>query len=450
MLDRNRRYYAQFPKDRDRVRAIHERLETDEGILSTGERLTGRRFRQLGHGLGMSDGAERLHHLVELPVDSPAFRHDVAAASPFPRNPLYALLHEASVADGATTGWSAERVMPEQFAEDVALFTGESVHPWMFEDVGELRPFAEAAHLLARRQWPRLYDPDRLSRNEVPVAAAVYAEDPYVPSVFSLATASALAGARVWLTNEYDHNGLRAGGGRILSRLMDMGPAERDDGAARSGESLDSRVAVVVGVEAQDRPDVVAVHDREVQRVASGEPVTSQDDALGGLDLVQRHREDLVHDAEERVERRLDRVEAVHSRVAAENLLQHLGVRHETFSGDDEIVQSTRRASLVRMFRPDQVHRHVRVDEDGHVRYPRSISAFIWSISPVGKLWAVAARTAASLRARSPDGRSRCAARRVRRTHSETVSPSWVATARMDSSSRSSRRTCSRRLMPGV
>jgi hypothetical protein len=27
---------------------------------------------------------------------------------------------------------------------------------------------------------------------------------------------------RVWLTNEYEHNGLRADGGRVLGRLMDM------------------------------------------------------------------------------------------------------------------------------------------------------------------------------------------------------------------------------------
>jgi hypothetical protein len=40
--------------------------------------------------------------------------------------------------------------------------------------------------------------------------------------VFSLQTAGQVAGLRPWLTNEYQHNGLRADGGRILGRLIDL------------------------------------------------------------------------------------------------------------------------------------------------------------------------------------------------------------------------------------
>jgi hypothetical protein len=29
-------------------------------------------------------------------------------------------------------------------------------------------------------------------------------------------------GLRTWLTSEYEHNGLRADGGRILGRLLDL------------------------------------------------------------------------------------------------------------------------------------------------------------------------------------------------------------------------------------
>ena len=80
----------------------------------------------------------------------------------------------------------------------------------------------EAAELLARREWPRLYDPRVLAANEVPVAAAVYAEDMYVERVFSEETASKIRGARPWITSEYDHNGLRVDGERILGRLLDL------------------------------------------------------------------------------------------------------------------------------------------------------------------------------------------------------------------------------------
>ena len=91
----------------------------------------------------------------------------------------------------------------------------------MFEDYGALAPLREAAELLAAHEWPRLYDETVLRANEVPVAAAVYADDPYVERAFSEETAG-LLGARAWLTSEYDHDGLRADGPRVLGRLLDL------------------------------------------------------------------------------------------------------------------------------------------------------------------------------------------------------------------------------------
>ena len=82
------------------------------------------------------------------------------------------------------------RMLPDEFASSPEHFTGEMVYPWMFEDYGALAPLREAAELLAAHEWPRLYDGERLEANEVPVAAAVYAEDMYVERVFSEATAA--------------------------------------------------------------------------------------------------------------------------------------------------------------------------------------------------------------------------------------------------------------------
>ncbi|GMA16043.1 hypothetical protein GCM10025871_23740 [Deinococcus metallilatus] len=62
----------------------------------------------------------------------------------------------------------------------------------------------------------------RLRENTVPVAAAVYAEDMYVERAFSEETAGLIRGARVWLTNEFEHDGLRTSGERVLGRLLDM------------------------------------------------------------------------------------------------------------------------------------------------------------------------------------------------------------------------------------
>jgi pimeloyl-ACP methyl ester carboxylesterase len=222
ILERNQRFYERYPQDRERVRELHVWLDTEDVRLPSGDKLTPRRFRQLGQVLGMSTGAEQLHYILELPGRSPAFLHDVETALPFSRNPLYAIIHEACYADGGATEWSAARLLPDAIAQDTTLFTGEHIYPWMFEDYGALAPLQEAAEILAAHPWPRLYDIDRLGSNQVPCAAAIFADDPYVERLYSEETAGLIGGLRPWLTNEYDHNGLRADGDRLLSRLIDL------------------------------------------------------------------------------------------------------------------------------------------------------------------------------------------------------------------------------------
>jgi pimeloyl-ACP methyl ester carboxylesterase len=221
VLERNRRYYDRYPDDRGRVLEVHRLIEEGGITLPSGDRLTSRRFQQLGFLLGMSDGAEKLHYILELAPDSPAFLHDLEAALPFARNPIFCVLHESCYADGHSTRWSAERLRPSEF-DALELFTGEHVFSWMLHDYGALRPLQQAARLLAEREWPRLYDPEQLARNDVPVAAAIYADDMYVDRELSEATAAHIRGLRVWLTNEHEHDGLRVDGERILDRLIDL------------------------------------------------------------------------------------------------------------------------------------------------------------------------------------------------------------------------------------
>lgn len=222
MIERNRRYYQRYPGDRDRVLDLLQDLGSRDRRLPGGDRLTARRFRQLGNSLGMSDGAEHLHYLIELPWDSPAFLHDVEGALPFARNPLYAIIHEACYADGSATRWSAARLLPPDFQDHPEYLTGEHVYPWMFDEYAALVPLREAAELLADEPWPRLYDPERLGRNQVPGAAAIFLDDLYVEHRFSAETADQVPGLRAWVTNEYEHNALRADGERVLDRLIDL------------------------------------------------------------------------------------------------------------------------------------------------------------------------------------------------------------------------------------
>jgi len=219
--ERNERFYERYPDDRERVLGLLARVEGEPLRLPSGDRLHPARVRQLGEVLGMSDGYERLHYLLELDPDSPAFLHDAEEITTFARNPLYAILQEACWADGARTAWSAQRVLEEQKDWPEEYFTGEHVFQWMFGEASA-EVFAEVAELLARRRWPALYDRERLRANDVPSAAAVYADDPYVERAFSEQTARAVPGMRVWLTDEYDHDGLRKHGERVLGHLLDL------------------------------------------------------------------------------------------------------------------------------------------------------------------------------------------------------------------------------------
>ena len=222
MIDKSEAYYRRFPGDRDRVRELSRLCSRGEVRLPNGDAVSRERLRTIGHRLGMQGGMEQIHYLLELDHTSPAFAHDLAAALPFRgRNPIYSVLHESSYADGVATRWSAERTMPEQVRDDVTLLAGEHLHRSLFDEDAELRPYAVAADLLAERQWNQLYFPERLAQADVPVAAAVYQADAYVPLEFSLETAALLPDCRAWVTSEYEHNGLRMGSG-VLDHLIGL------------------------------------------------------------------------------------------------------------------------------------------------------------------------------------------------------------------------------------
>ncbi|MGY3205949.1 alpha/beta fold hydrolase [Streptomyces sp. TE5632] len=238
-------HYARYPQDVERARRIADHLLTHEVVLPNGYRLTVEAFQSLGILLGSGDGSHRLHYLLEDafvrtpagPALSDAFQEQVQGLLSYAGHPLYALIHESIYGqDGRATDWSAERVRAEFPQFDAAkalagdgplLFTGETVHPWVFDCDPALRPLRETAELLAARtDWTPLYDPARLAVNEVPVAAAVYHDDMYVDTEHSLRTARAIRGLRTWVTDEFEHDGVRAGGPRVLDRLLALARGE--------------------------------------------------------------------------------------------------------------------------------------------------------------------------------------------------------------------------------
>ncbi len=223
MVELSEKHHHRFPGDRDRLRRALDAAREGRVRLPGDVTISPLRLRTLGNKLGMDGGSEQLHHLLELDPTSPAFAHDVAAGVPFgPRNPIYTFLHESSCSDGHPTRWAAERVRPAAYDEDETLLTGEHLFRWHFEEVPGLEQYAELADVLAEHPWPRLYDEAALRRADVPVAAAVYYDDPFVLRQHSLATADLLPRVEPWVSNEHLHSGLRTSGTRVLDRLIGL------------------------------------------------------------------------------------------------------------------------------------------------------------------------------------------------------------------------------------
>jgi len=233
------KHFTRYPKDVALCERILDHLHHNEVMLPGGGRLSPRRFQQLGFLLGMDDGMENLHHLLEGAFCHTAsgseiaypFLRAVENIQPFETNPIFAILHEMCYTQQFASRWSAERIRAEFPSTNwtpgsAPTFTGEMIYPWMFEEYPLLRPLKQAADLLAQdTNWPLLYNKQQLKRNTVPVVATIYAEDMYVPRALSEQTAAAIGGIKTWLTNEYEHSGLRAGEhvlGRLLAIQHDM------------------------------------------------------------------------------------------------------------------------------------------------------------------------------------------------------------------------------------
>ena len=237
LIKKNQLFYKRYPEDVEKVARIVEHLQKNAVFLPTGEPLTVERFLQLGLNFGFNSSGgsmNTVHYLLESAFDSSndsilsySFLRDVESQLHFNTNPIYALLHEAIYCQGRASNWSAARLVSEfdEFRKDSMpiFFSGEMIYPWMFEEYTCLRPFKEVAELLAAySQWPPLYDGDRLKNNDVPCVGTIYCNDMYVARQLAEQTASAIRGMKVWITNEYEHDGLRQDGEVLLDRLLQM------------------------------------------------------------------------------------------------------------------------------------------------------------------------------------------------------------------------------------
>lgn len=214
-------YYRRFPEHRAAVARLVELAAAGQIVLPDGEVVSVSRIKSLGSLLGGDNGWQTLWSVLEGEPGTNAFAYDLAAALPFSgRNPLYYVVHESCYADGVSTRWAADRTLPADFRSDPTLLTGEHISRDWASTVPAFRPWREVADALAEVEWPRLYDPSAIADSGVKGAAAIYFNDVYVPAELSIETAALMPGLRPWVTNQYEHSGLRAG--EVLPRLIDL------------------------------------------------------------------------------------------------------------------------------------------------------------------------------------------------------------------------------------
>lgn len=224
---RNERFYERFPWAAERVAEICQHLDSAEEFLSSGERLSSRRFRTVGSNLGRTGGFDLLSYLLEDPFRGDRLRTsflvEVAGLLDVAADPLYAILHETIYAMDSATNWSAERLRSEipGFGEDEYRYlTAEHFFPWHYDEVASLRPWREVAEILAAKDdWTPLYDAHKLHTTSVLTAAEVYLDDIFVPFELSMQTASAIKGLRPQVTNRWEHNGIHVDGAEIFRHL---------------------------------------------------------------------------------------------------------------------------------------------------------------------------------------------------------------------------------------
>ncbi|WP_394143364.1 alpha/beta fold hydrolase [Vibrio atypicus] len=236
-MEKNQAFFQQFPKAQELCQRIAEHLLENEEFLPNGQRFTVEQFQQIGINFGMSDTFLPTYYLLENALveinGKPQLRYEflnsMLMEQGFQTNPIYAILHESIYCQGFASNWSAHRVRQtrDEFNYQPGqpfYFTGEMVFPWMFDQYVCLKPLKEAAELLAEKEdWTPLYNAEQLANNKVPVSCAVYADDMFVEMDISRETLANIPNAKAWITNEYEHNGLRADGERVLDKLIAMG-----------------------------------------------------------------------------------------------------------------------------------------------------------------------------------------------------------------------------------
>jgi pimeloyl-ACP methyl ester carboxylesterase len=250
VVKRNVSYYNKYPEDLQVIHGLANYIYSKNGLkLPSGGILTLQRFLVLGLLFGGHGGIDNVHDIVfrmdsDLKQFSFITRPTLSAFDSllsFDDSVLYAVLHEPLYCERQASQWAAQRV--GQSLQDFGwikggypadtiskgkplYFSGEMIYPFMFETCPELQKLRHVADILAEyKDWPELYDPKQLAKNEVPVYAATFVEDMYVDYRLVQETLMKVKNHKQLITNTMYHNAITSKTDEVLKALF----ALRDD-----------------------------------------------------------------------------------------------------------------------------------------------------------------------------------------------------------------------------
>ncbi|MFT4147393.1 MAG: alpha/beta fold hydrolase [Micrococcaceae bacterium] len=251
----NKKYFEMYPRDQQILNEIRDHLAEHEEFLPNGDPLTTERIQLIGNLLGTTYRVHNLHYLLQETFVqakggrrlSDTFLSNIAELICFAPHPLYILMHETIYAQGKASLTNAKQAiwglkhygfqgemrkdskdLSADFtptAENVQL-VGEIYQPWLYRQDSALKPlkdtFYQLENLSRNYEWSPLYNRKKLANNQVPLACIVYEHDVFVDKELSLATLEKVHSAKVWVSDEYQHDGLRVDGEKIFKRLLEM------------------------------------------------------------------------------------------------------------------------------------------------------------------------------------------------------------------------------------
>jgi pimeloyl-ACP methyl ester carboxylesterase len=179
---KTRKHFARYPGDEALAARILQHVHEREVTLPAGGRLTPRRFQQLGFLLGMDDGMETLHYVLESAFCDGRERRGVEPAVSARLREPPAVRNESDLRRAARDVLHAAGRLALGRASDPRRVSGNAlgarqaavVHRRddLSLDVRRVHVAGAAARSCAAIgggfTWPMLYDPARLAANKVP------------------------------------------------------------------------------------------------------------------------------------------------------------------------------------------------------------------------------------------------------------------------------------------